>query len=32
LLRKASVNILGVVLNRVRNPVPPSLRPYLKIE
>ena len=32
LLRKASVNVLGVVLNRVRNPVPPSLRPYLTIE
>jgi Mrp family chromosome partitioning ATPase len=32
LLRKGSVNVLGVVLNRVRNPVPPSLRPYLTIE
>jgi protein-tyrosine kinase len=32
LLRRASVNVLGVVLNRVRNPVPLGLRPYLEIE
>jgi Mrp family chromosome partitioning ATPase len=32
LLRKGSVNVLGVVLNRVRNPVPLGLRPYLEIE
>jgi Mrp family chromosome partitioning ATPase len=31
-LRKGSVNGLGVVLNRVRNPVPLSLRPYLTVE
>jgi Mrp family chromosome partitioning ATPase len=28
-LQRAEVTILGVVLNRVRDPIPPLLRPYL---
>jgi Mrp family chromosome partitioning ATPase len=31
-LQRAGVNVVGVVLNRARNPVPAALRPYLSIE
>jgi receptor protein-tyrosine kinase len=31
-LARAEANIVGVVLNGVRNPVPPFLRPYLTVE
>jgi Mrp family chromosome partitioning ATPase len=31
-LRHAGVNVIGVVLNRARNPVPASLQPYLPEE
>jgi Mrp family chromosome partitioning ATPase len=31
-LQRAGVNVVGVVLNRARNPIPASLRAYLSIE
>ena len=31
-LASAGANVVGVVLNRIKNPVPPFLRPYLSME
>ena len=31
-LAKAGANVLGVVMNRVRNPIPTFLRPYVPVE
>jgi capsular exopolysaccharide synthesis family protein len=31
-LAKSGANVIGVVMNRVRNPLPPFLRPYVSME